>query len=71
MGNNVGISFRHNDRPHLWSTNRRSERRAVNEMKSALFSRTDNDHVVVQARAEIFAVIAASRVTKAAIVTPI
>jgi hypothetical protein len=40
-------------------------------MKSALFARTDNDHVVVQARVEIFAVIAASRATKAATVTPI
>jgi hypothetical protein len=40
-------------------------------MKSALFARTDNDHVVAQAGAEIFAVIVVSRVTKAAIVTSI
>jgi hypothetical protein len=66
-GDNVGISLRHDDRPHLWSTNRRSERRAVNEMKSALFARTDNDCVVVYAGTEIFAAIVASRVTMATI----
>jgi hypothetical protein len=59
--------LRHNDRPHLWSTNRRSERLAVNEMKSALFARTDNDCVVVYADAEIFTVIVVSRVTTATI----
>jgi hypothetical protein len=62
-GDNVGISLRHNDRPHLWSINRRSERPAVNEMKSALFARTDNDRVAVYAAAEIFAPIVTSSVT--------
>jgi hypothetical protein len=70
-GNNVGIGLRHDDRPHLWSTNPRSERPAVNEMKSALFARTDNDRVVVYAGTEIFAVIVVSRVTTAAIAAPI
>jgi hypothetical protein len=40
-------------------------------MKSALFARTSNDRVVVNAGAEIFAVIVVSRVTTAAIATPI
>jgi hypothetical protein len=70
-GNIVGISLRHNDRPHLWSTNRRSERPAVNEMKSALFARTGNDRVVVYAGAEIFAAMVVLRVTTAAFVIPI
>jgi len=35
--------------------NRKSERTAVNEMKRALFARTDNDHIAHDALAETFA----------------
>jgi hypothetical protein len=61
----------HVDQPRLRSSNRKSERSTVNEMKSALFSQTRNDHVAVYAGAEIFAAIVVSQVTKVAIVSPI